>query len=213
MKEPFVNIDNLIDQAKLLNELELQAYISDIDPSRRSEFIQGNVGRAVRESDASKKAKFNDLYDQTIGSDNSITSAAYYLARTSDLKKLTKDVDDVAVKQLDSLEINTRLASRQNEINDWANFNKLDTLFFMQILLISLSICGIMAYLLSMGLIERPLFFFVCAIIACMAVLVLLLKWRYTNVNRNNRYWHKSIFPRQNKQFAVQSNVCNTNPG
>jgi hypothetical protein len=211
MKEPFVNIDTLIDQTKLLSDMELQAYISDVDPSQKAEFIQDNIGKAVKEVDAAKKSKFNDLYDQTTGSDNSVTSAAYYLARTFDLNNLTKDIDLVAVKQLESLETNSRLAHRQNEINDWANFNKLDTLFFMQVLLITLSISAIMAYLLSIGLIERPLFFFVCLVIASIAALVLLLKWRYTNVNRNNRYWHKAIFPRQNNQF--KSNVCNTNPG
>jgi len=213
MKEPFVNIDTLIDQTKLLTDMELQAYISDVDPSQKAEFIQDNIGKAIKEVDASKKAKFNDLFDQTTGSDNSVTSAAYYLARTFDLNNLTKDIDLVAVKQLESIEINTRLAGRQNEINDWANFNKLDMLYFMQILFLSLSLAGIMAYLLSVNAIGHSLFVFICIVITSVAALVLLLRWRYTNVKRNNRYWHKAIFPRQNNNFRVESNVCNTNPG
>jgi hypothetical protein len=212
MKEPFVNIDTLIEQTKLLSDMELQAYISDVDPSQKAEFIQANIGKAVKEVDAAKQSKFNDLFDQTTGSDNSVTSAAYYLARTFDLNNLTKDIDLVAVKQLESLETNTRLAHRQNEINDWANFNKLDMLYFMQILFLSLSLAGIMAYLLSTNAIGHSLFVFVCMIIASIAALVLLLRWRYTNVKRNNRYWHKSVFPRQNN-FKVESNICNTNPG
>jgi hypothetical protein len=197
MKEPFVNLDILIEQTSLLSDMELQAYLASLSESQKTEFVGSNVVGAIDSVKAQKSSKFNDLFDQMLGADNNITSAAYYIGRTRDLTDFAKDVDDLMVKQLNVTDINTGLAHRQHEINDWANFNKLDTLYIMQILFVSLSFVGILAYLLSTGTIAHPLFAFLCYSIAAVSILMLIIRWRYTNVGRDGRYWHKARFPRQ----------------
>lgn len=212
MKEPFVNVDSLIDQTKLLGDMELQAYLTSLSDSQKNEFIMSNVGETIKAVDASKSAKFNDLIDQATGADNNIVSAAYYMTRTRDLTNLAKDVNDMTVKQIGVSEINNGVAGRQNEINEWSNFNKLDTLYIMQILFVSLSFIGILAFLLSNGLISQTLFTFVSYCVALVAVLMLVVRWRYTNVARDGRYWHKARFPRQPNTYVAP--VCPTNvPG
>jgi hypothetical protein len=207
MKEPFVNLDTLIQQTGLLSDMELQAYLASLSETQKTEFVQSNVNGAVDSVKAQKTSKFNDLFDQMIGSDNNVTSSAYYIARTRDLTDFAKDVDNMMVKQLNAEDVNAGLASRQNEINDWANFNKLDTLFIMQILFVSLSLVGILAYLLSNGTINHSLFAFVSYSIAAVAILMLVFRWRYTNVARDGRYWHKARFPKQANKF-VAAPVC-----
>jgi len=197
MKEPFVNLDILIEQTSLLSDMELQAYLASLSESQKTDFVGSNVVGAIDSVKAQKSSKFNDLFDQMLGADNNITSAAYYIGRTRDLTDFAKDVDDLMVKQLNVTDINTGLAHRQHEINDWANFNKLDTLYIMQILFVSLSFVGILAYLLSTGTIAHPLFAFLCYSIAAVSILMLIIRWRYTNVGRDGRYWHKARFPRQ----------------
>jgi hypothetical protein len=197
MKEPFVNLDILIEQTSLLSDMELQAYLASLSESQKTDFVGSNVVGAIDSVKAQKSSKFNDLFDQMLGADNNITSAAYYLGRTRDLTDFAKDVDDLMVKQLNVTDVNTGLAHRQHEINDWANFNKLDTLYIMQILFVSLSFVGILAYLLSTGTIAHPLFAFLCYSIAAVSILMLIIRWRYTNVGRDGRYWHKARFPRQ----------------
>ena len=206
MKEAFVNVDSLIDQTKLLGDMELQAYLTTLSDSQKNEFITSNVGETIKAVDSSKASRFNDLIDQATGADNNIVSAAYYVARTKDLSNLAKDVDTMAVKQLTVSEINNGVAGRQNEINDWSNFNKLDTLYIMQILFVSLSFVGILAFLLSNGTINRTLFAFLSYSIALVAVLMLIFRWRYTNVARDGRYWHKARFQRQPNTFVAP--VC-----
>ncbi len=197
MKEPFVNLDILIEQTSLLSDMELQAYLASLSESQKTDFVGSNVVGAIDSVKAQKSSKFNDLFDQMLGADNNITSAAYYLGRTRDLTDFAKDVDDLMVKQLNVTDVNTGLAHRQHEINDWANFNKLDTLYIMQILFVSLSFVGILAYLLSTGTIAHPLFAFLSYSIAAVSILMLIIRWRYTNVGRDGRYWHKARFPRQ----------------
>jgi len=206
MKEAFANVDSLIDQTKLLGDMELQAYLTSLSDSQKNEFITSNVGETIKAVNASKAARFNDLIDQATGADNNIVSAAYYVARTRDLSNLAKEVDTMTVKQLTASEINNGVAGRQNEINEWSNFNKLDTLYVMQVLFISLSLIAILTFLLSNGSISQTLFAFLSYTIAALAILMLVVRWRYTNVARDGRYWHKAKFARQPNTFVAP--VC-----
>ena len=210
MKEPFVTIDKLIDQTKIIGDMELQAYLTSLGNSQKSEFINSNISDTINAVSASKSSKYSDLMDQVTGADNNVTSAAYYLARTRDLTDLAKDVDNVTKAQLGVSELNKDLGLRQGEINEWSNYNKLDTLYFLQILFISLSLVGILAFLLLNGSINQGLFTFLSYTIAVIAALVLLLRWRYTRVARDSRYWHKARFPGQ--QTTPKSiNSCGAN--
>jgi len=203
MKEAFANVDSLIDQTKLLGDMELQAYLTSLSDSQKNEFITSNVGETIKAVNASKAARFNDLIDQATGADNNIVSAAYYVARTRDLSSLAREVDTMTVKQLTAAEINNGVAGRQNEINEWSNFNKLDTLYVMQILFISLSLVAILTFLLSNGTISQTLFAFLSYSIGALAILMLIVRWRYTNVARDGRYWHKAKFARQANTFVA----------
>ena len=211
MKEPFttVSVDQIAEATRILSDMELQAYLASLPESQRAQFLESNVTDAINSVKAQKSSKFNDLFDQMTGSDNNITSTAYYIARTKDLTDFATDVDELMVKQLNATDVNAGLASRQNEINDWANYNKLDTLYIMQILFISLSFVAILSYLLSNGSIGYALFAFLCYSIAAVAVLMLIFRWRYTNVARDGRYWHKTKFPR--KQGSIKAEpICPT---
>jgi hypothetical protein len=211
MKEPFVNLDTLIQQTGLLSDMELQAYLASLTESQKTDFVGSNVNSAIKSVHEQKSSKFNDLFDQLIGADNSVTSTAYYIARTKDLRDLAGDVNSLMVKELNATDINAGLAHRQHEINDWANFNKLDTLFVMQILFISLTLISILSYLLMNGTITHALFAFLCYSIAAVAIMMLVFRWRYTNVARDQRYWHKTRFQRQHKVAAAP--VCPTEGG
>jgi len=209
MKEAFINVDMLIDQTKLLSDMELQAYLASLSESQKRDFISSNVGDTINTVDQNKSAKFMDLLDQTTGADNNIVSAAYYVARTKDLTGLAKDVDNMTSNQLTVIDINGNLAGRQNEINEWENSNKLDTLYIMQILFISLSMVGIFAFLLTKGIISSALFGFLSYTIAAVSVVMIIIRWRYTNVSRDTRYWHKARFPRQ-KGGTYIAPICPT---
>jgi hypothetical protein len=194
MKEPFINIDTLIEQTKLLGDMELQAYLSGLSDPERREFIMENVGEALSEVDKSKSSRFNELFDQATGADNNIVSAAYYVARTRDLSNLARGVDDLAVKQINVSQINGDLVNRQNEINEWSNSNKLDTLYVIQVLFVCLSLIGVFAALLSIGIIQMSLFLGISTAILILVSIIIITKWRYTTVIRDERYWNKMKF-------------------
>lgn len=194
MKEPFINIDTLIEQTKLLGDMELQAYLSSLSESDRREFVMANVGETLREVDKSKSSRFNELFDQAIGADNNVVSAAYYVTRTRDLSTLARGVDDLAVKHINVAQINGDLINRQNEINEWSNSNKLDTLYVIQLSFVCLSLIGLLAALLSMGIITHTSFLAVSAVLLVLVLIVIIIRWRYTSVVRDEQYWNKMKF-------------------
>jgi len=205
MKEGFVNVDTLIEQVKLLGDMELQAYLATLSETDRQAFIVSNVTDTVKSVDTSKSSKFGELLDKVTGADNNITSSAYYVNRTKDIAELTKDLDDMTVKQLNVADINSSAARRQYEINEWSNFNKLDTLYIFQITLISLSLIGVFLYLSLKGIISDMQFKFTSGAIILLALVIILLRWRYTNVARDGRYWHKAQFARQ---YGPKGSIC-----
>lgn len=218
MKEPFIDVASLINQTQVLSDMELQAYLASMQPSDRSDFTASNVADAINSVKSVKQQRFNDMVDQIAGADNNITAAAYYLARTQDLKNMAGDIDEVAIKQLTTSDINADLAGRQYEINEWANFNKLDTLFFMQVLFICLTFISGILFLRTSNLISAYLFTLLSFLAALLAIFTLVTRSRKTSVQRDSRFWHKMRFPKQQNPYpevnldSVCTGMINNNP-
>jgi hypothetical protein len=83
---------------------------------------------------------------------------------------------------------------RQKEINEWSNSNKLDTLFFLQVLFLTLTFISSMVFLNSRGLISSYLLNLFIVLSSAFAVFVLITRARYTSVLRDGRYWNKMRF-------------------
>jgi hypothetical protein len=211
MREPFVDISTLIDQTKLLSDMELQAYLSSLGQSQKGDFLASNVQQTINAVNKQKSAKFTDLMDQVTGSDNNVTSAAYYIYRTKDLKDFANDVDIMTSNQIKTAEINREVALRQNEINEWANSNKLDTLYFLQVLFICLSFVGILIFLMSNGFINSSVFTILTYSIAVIAAIMLVVRWRYSRYSRDGRYWNKLNFGKI-KGVSTNSETCGSQP-
>lgn len=192
-----MDVGSLIDQTQLLSDMELQAYLSSLGESGRGDFTASNVSDAINTVKSVKQQRYKDMAHQIIGADNNITAAAYYAARTQDLKDMAGDIDQVAIKQIKTSDINHDLVGRQYEINEWANFNKLDTLFFMQVLFICLTFVSGILFLKINGIIPSFLFTLLAFLAALVAVFTLVTRARTTSVARDSRYWHKMRFPKE----------------
>jgi len=196
-KEAFTDLQQMIDSTALLSDLELQAYLSQLSPDQRTQFIGSQVANAVSSVSTSKEHKYIDLADQIKGVDTNIGSAMYYLARTKDLQNLAKDADKITKDQLNVIDVNENLSLRQNEVNEWSNQNKLDTLFFLQVMFVGLCFMAVLLFLSMNGIIPSYLFKMFSVIVTILIILTLILRARFTSVARDSRYWHKSRFPKQ----------------
>ena len=94
----------------------------------------------------------------------------------------------------DTLISNNNSTERQYEINEWTSNNKLDTLFFYQLLLITLTLLAPLLYLKKNGIIPSTLFYGVSGILAIAVVLTLIVRAQYTYGTRDLRYWNRRRF-------------------
>jgi len=99
------------------------------------------------------------------------------------------------------------LAKRQNEINQWASQNKLDTLFVYQQLFIILCATIILVYLMQRGLLSSTAFYMFVAIFALIFTLTIVNRAQYTDTIRDKKYWNKRTFE---KQTPVPLTICSS---
>ena len=206
-----MSLSTRISEAQQAADLEMTAYLSQMSDSERGAYAGENVGKALDRIKSLKQDRFTYLSEDLIGADNNLTSTAYYISRTGDLTNLAGDIDEVAAKQLTTSDINSDLIGRQNEINEWANENKLDTLYFLQILFVCLTFIATMVFLESKGLIPSFLLNLLIVLAAFLAVFVLVTRARYTSIRRDSRYWNKLRFGREVKD-NIKSDACGVPP-
>ena len=190
-----MSLSNAISQAQQTADLEMTAYLSQMSDTERGTYAGANSGAALNKVLGAKSDRFNYLSEDLMSADNNITSTAYYIARTQDLTQMAGDINTVTEKQLATSDINTGVVARQNEINEWANQNKLDTLFFLQILFISLTFLSVLVFFKSSGLISDYLLNLFFVLTAALSVFVLITRAKFTYGDRDSRYWHKNRFP------------------
>jgi hypothetical protein len=89
---------------------------------------------------------------------------------------------------------NYSLATRQTQINDYAYNNKMDTLFFLQILLISILIVAVFAYLARIGILSYALVIYIGVILLVINVLVLAARMAYSMNLRDPHLWNRKRF-------------------
>jgi hypothetical protein len=123
------------------------------------------------------------------GSSNSALTYGSYLSRNMTIR----DVASSLTKQ------NQEAArggardtfARQSEINEWQAQNKLDTLFFMQILFLYFTLLVITLYLRQTGILPNIGVYMIAGLGLLIVVGVLWNRASYTQISRDKRYWNR----------------------
>jgi len=89
---------------------------------------------------------------------------------------------------------NMQMATRQIRMNDYAYQNKMDTLFFFQILLLSILIVSIFAYGSRMGFFSNALVIYVGIILIFINTILFLGRYAYTVNLRDPNLWSRRRF-------------------
>ena len=89
---------------------------------------------------------------------------------------------------------NMDLATRQTRMNNYAYQNKMDTLFFFQILLISLLILGVFAYGARVGIFSNAFVLYIALILVVVNVILFISRYAYTMNLRDTETWNRRRF-------------------
>ena len=89
---------------------------------------------------------------------------------------------------------NMDMATRQIHMNDYAYQNKMDTLFFFQILLLSILILCVFAYGARMGFFSDALIIYIGIILLLINTIIFVGRYAYTVNLRDPNVWSRRRF-------------------
>lgn len=95
--------------------------------------------------------------------------------------------------------------TRQGEINEWQAQNKLDTLFFLQILFLFFVIIIALLYLRQAMILGNTAVYWTIGFLLVVVIGVLWNRVSYTNLNRDSRYWNRRYI---STNTATTANQC-----
>jgi hypothetical protein len=111
-------------------------------------------------------------------------------------------------KLLENVEHDKNLSKRQFEINDWYNYNKLETLFFLQIFFMAALSMSVVIFLQKNGTVTNAMAGLLTGILVAIVALVGIYRYYYTNRIRDTRLWHRRYF----SKTAAPSPPAKCNP-
>jgi hypothetical protein len=107
------------------------------------------------------------------------------------ITKTVSDVEKVNTSKLNEITREKDTYTRQGEINEWQAQNKLDTLFFLQILFIYLGIVIVLIFLRQAEVISNGSVYVVGGVLLLVVIGVLWNRSSYTEKSRDKRYWNR----------------------
>lgn len=107
------------------------------------------------------------------------------------IAKTVSEVGKVNTSKLNEITRERDTYTRQGEINEWQAQNKLDTLFFLQILFIYLGIVIILIFLRQAGVLSNGSVYTVSGVLLLVVIGVLWNRASYTEKSRDKRYWNR----------------------
>jgi hypothetical protein len=152
----------------------------------------------------SLKARAQNLESDSSLAANQYSQAAVQFAMVNSRNASLTDIANqlINTNKLSSAEQDRELQTtkRQVEINTWAYENKMDTLFFLQLLFIFFCITAVILYLRHSLLLSSGITYASIGILFLLILGVLLNRWMYTARRRDTRYWNR-------KYIAADTNL------
>lgn len=201
------NLENTIRNTKNLQDMELAEAITHLkgNPAALRAWAAEQQARVMGEVTRQKQQTIDKVYGDFDRATKVEESILMHNKRAEELSEL---VDNVYKNQEESAQAvvhDKDLASRKKEMNEWTVGNKQDTLFVFSSLFILLSGLILLTGLWRMGMISSALWIALSIPMVLLFFLILIRRWRYTDVLRNKRYWNKQIFEGKSKKISVPS--------
>jgi hypothetical protein len=184
-----------------LQDIEKVQYLQTLqaDPAKYAAYIQEKSGSILGEVTDSKRAAFmkasGDMARMMDMNANSL--AALY--RTQDLLVTEDHIISEQMRRKNTAEANMDMTRRQVEINNWYYENKRETLFVLQLVLLTLLTVSILLYLAATGWVGEAGANYLMLIVILIGAGTWLYRWYYTSRIRDPRYWNRRFFKEDGK--------------
>ena len=136
---------------------------------------------------------------------NNVLTYGVLLSRNTSLSALARDLTqqnkDVTNGMKDTY-------TRQGEINEWEAQNKLDTLFFLQLLFLFFTLMVFLLFLRRYGILPAQSVWITGAVFGILIVGVLWNRASYTSNSRDHRYWNRRYLGLEDSGVSAKAATC-----
>jgi hypothetical protein len=191
-----MSLEQSIQDSLRLQDIELANAMGALrgDPAKLATFISERKAALYDTVTKEHSDNFQKVYTDLIQAGDTVKNITYYHVRNKDLDNTQQSVVDKARNEADAATYDSQIAKRQFEINEWTVGNKRDTLFFMQLLFIGLTITAPLLYLTRIGVVPMSVFSTISFIILVALVLTFVVRYQYTDQTRDLRFWNRRRF-------------------
>jgi hypothetical protein len=191
-----MSLEKNIQDTLRLQDIELANAMTSLrnNPAQLSQFISQQKGALYNTVTKEHSDNFEKVYGDLVRSGDTVKNIAYYHVRNKDLDNTQQSVFSNARAAADAATYDSQIAKRQFEINEWTAGNKRDTLFFMQLLFIALTITAPLLYLTRAGVVPMSVFSTISFLILVALVLTFVVRYQYTDRSRDLRFWNRRRF-------------------
>lgn len=178
------------------------------NPSDYSQYVNDNLNSIINDAENYKKASFQKAHADMARYMDMDHNANNFKVRNNDVYKLQDIMDSSNKEILNSAQTNLDNSKRQFEINEYYYYNKLETLFFLQLFFISTLIMSIVVYAQKKGKISTEFSGMITLILLVVVVVTGVYRWYYTKNTRDTRLWHRRTFAAPENVSANPSMSC-----
>jgi hypothetical protein len=180
----------------MYQELERLKFAQNLrkNPSEYSAYVNQRINTMTDEIFNKKRAAFQKAHidlGRYMDMDHNVN---FYKSRSADVDRLTESIEQNNNRIKQSAAMDKDVTKRQFEINEWYNYNKLETLFFLQLFFISVLSGAVIIYLNKNGAVTNALASLLMIILVVIVGGVGLYRYFYTTRTRDPRLWHRRYF-------------------
>jgi len=159
------------------------------------------------EATAYQNDEFKAIFSPSLTMSDSAVNTGRLVGRNASLSQLSHDITLVNADQQNASNATADTNTRQGEINEWEAQNKLDTLFFLQILFLYFSAVVILLYLRQGKILGSTSVYGGIGGLLLIVIGVLWNRVSYTNLSRDSRYWNRRYIA-ANPNGLLSTNQC-----
>jgi hypothetical protein len=164
------------------------------DPAGYSQFQQQNINAIVTDITSRKQSAFQKAQIDLGRYMDMHHNVNFYKTRSGDVDNITDVILQNNQKISTLIQQDKMNSRRQFEINEWYNYDKLETLFFLQVVFMASLAVAIVMFWTKKGMITVGLAGVLYGILGLGVVGIGLYKYFYTEGARDVKLWHRRRF-------------------
>lgn len=185
-----------IDTILKLQDVQLSNAMNKIknNPTALNNYIASRKGELYSSITNEHSDTFAKVFGDLQRASDTTNNIMYYSVRNKDLDRLQEIMLKRQMGEAENAAYDNQISKRQFQINQWTNGNKMDTLFFLQLLFIYLTLTAPMVYLKNLELLPSSVFYGVMGLLTFALVMTIVVRAQYTNKTRDQHLWNRRRF-------------------